>query len=123
MGWSSLIASAVQTAAKAQAGGMITYLQPGKAAVSLSAARGFAEIPMENLLGVGISAKSLDWFIKSADLAIEGEPFEPKIGDLITTEDGYRFKVVGKDQGRDCFAYMDGFNATMQVFSKYVGRA
>jgi hypothetical protein len=121
MGWGTLIAGAMKAAQGAQGGGLITYARGGQSA-QIPAARGFAELPIEQLLGVGMAAKSLDWFIVAADLKFGDTRIEPANGDLITTTDGLKFKVIQSSTTGDCFAFMDGFNASLQVHSKFVGR-
>lgn len=104
------------------AGKTVTYRR-GAQAVALQAVTGQSEYSTVDDAGMPVANQSRDFLVAAAELVLDGEEVEPKVGDVIEELDGTRVRThiviaLGDDQP---WRWSDSGRSTRRVHTKERG--
>jgi hypothetical protein len=98
---------------------LVTYAR-SEASVDVRATIGRAEFDVTDASGALLRVQMQDFIIATEDLALDGEPVEPRPGDRITKGITI-FEVSSPGPGVDCWQWAENERIRRRIHAKQVG--
>lgn len=107
---------------KAHAASAVTYAR-GASDVEIVATRGRTDYPSEDMQGVIIESRAIDWIVNADDLVIGGLPVEPAAGDRIKLIVGTKRRnyEVMQIPGQGAWRYCSEHRKSLRIHTRFIG--